>query len=455
MKKYIFILLAVLSMSSCGVYQKYERRDLWFVDSLYRRLDVPTDTFTTGSVSWERMFTDPILQEWINLGIKYNSDLKVAQTKVKEAEAALLSARWALLPGANFTASGGVPANFSAKADVSWDADILGSLRNSKRKAAAAMEQSKAYEQAVQTQLIASIANSYYSLIMFDEQLAISERTLKTWDENIRTLEALKRAGKTNEAAVLQAKASKLNVEASMLTLEKERLAMENSFCALIGIVPMSIERGVLKDQEFPEELSVGVPVQLMSNRPDVRQAELALEQAFYNTNIARAAFYPRLVLSGALGWTTGSGQIALDPGAIIANAIGSLTQPIFGKGVNKARLQTAQAQLEAAGYNFRQSLLDAGVEVNNAISMWQTAKKRVELDQKQVLNLQAAVWNTQLLMKYGNANYLEVLSAQKNLLNAELSEISDRFDEIRSVINLYHALGGGYETSKEDMNNE
>ena len=374
---------------------------------------------------------------------------------MKEAVAALLSARWALLPGANFTASGGVPASFSAKADVSWDADIFGSLRNSKRKAAAAMEQSKAYEQAVQTQLIASIANSYYSLIMFDEQLAISERTLKTWEENIRTLEALKRAGKTNEAAVLQAKASKLNVEASMLTLEKERLAMENSFCALIGIVPMSIERGVLKDQEFPEELSVGVPVQLMSNRPDVRQAELALEQAFYNTNIARAAFYPRLILSGALGWTTGSGQITLDPGAIIANAIGSLTQQIFGKGVNKARLQTAQAQLEAAGYNFRQSLLDAGVEVNNAISMWQTAKKRVELDQKQVLNLQAAVWNTQLLMKYGNANYLEVLSAQKNLLNAELSEISDRFDEIRSVINLYHALGGGYETSEEDVNKE
>lgn len=441
------MLLAVLSLSSCGVYKKYERENLWFVDSLYRRMDVPSDTFTTGSVTWERMFTDPILQEWINLGIKYNSDLKVAQTKVKEAEAALLSARWALLPGASFTASGGVPASFSAKADVSWDADIFGGLRNAKRKAAAAMEQSKAYEQAVQTQLISSIANSYYSLIMFDEQLAVTERTLKTWEENIRTLEALKRAGKTNEAAVLQAKASKLNVEASVLTLQKERLAMENSFCALIGIVPMSIERGVLKDQEFPEELSVGVPVQLMSNRPDVRQAELALEQAFYNTNAARAAFYPRLVLSGAAGWTTGAGQIVLDPGAIIANAVASLTQPIFGKGANKAKLQAAQAQLEAAGYNFRQSLLDAGVEVNNAISMWQTAKKRVELDQKQVMNLQAAVWNTQLLMKHGSANYLEVLSAQKNLLNAELSEISDHFDEIRSVINLYHALGGGYET--------
>ena len=450
MKRHILLLIAVLSLSSCGVYRKYEREQLWFVDSLYRRMEIPTDKFSTAAVSWERMFTDPILQEWITLGIKYNSDLKVAQTKVQEAEAALLSARWALLPGSNFTASGGVPGSFSAKADISWDADIFGGLRNAKRKAAAAMEQSKTYEQAVQTQLIASIANSYYSLIMFDEQLAVSQRTLKTWEENIRTLEALKRAGKTNEAAVLQAKASKLNVEASVLTLEKERLAMENSFCALIGIVPMSINRGVLKDQEFPEELSAGVPVQLMSRRPDVRQAELALEQAFYNTNTAKAAFYPRLVLSGALGWTTGKGDIVLDPGGIIANAIASLTQPIFGKGANKARLQAAQAQLEAAGYNFRQSLLDAGVEVNNAISMWQTAKKRVELDQKQVLNLQAAVWNTQLLMKHGSSNYLEVLSAQKNLLNAELSEISDRFDEIRSIINLYHALGGGYELETE-----
>lgn len=446
MKRYILLLTTILSMTGCGVYQKYEREELWFVDSLYRRMEIPADTLSTASISWDRMFTDPFLQEWITLGISYNGDLKVAQTKVREAEAALLSARWALLPGAGFTASGGSQGSFSAKADVSWDADIFGGLRNSKRKAQAAVEQSKAYEQAVQTKLISTIANSYYTLIMLDEQLAISHRTLKTWEENIRTLEALKRAGKTNEAAILQAKASKLNVEASVLTLEKERLSMENSFCALIGIVPMSIRRSALSDLEFPEELSAGVPVELMSRRPDVRQAELALEQAFYNTNSARAAFYPKLVLGGALGWTTGNGDIVLDPGAVIANLIGSLTQPIFGKGANKARLQTAQAQLEAAGYNFRQSLLDAGVEVNNAIAMWQTAKKRVELDQKQIMNLQAAVWNTQLLMKYGNANYLEVLSAQKNLLNAELSEVSDRFDEIRSIVNLYYALGGGYE---------
>lgn len=448
MKIYKIILIAVMltGFSSCGLYTKYEREDMWFADSLYRRMEVPADSLSTASLSWEMMFTDPILQEWIHHGIEYNSDINIARLRIEESEAALMAARWAFLPGAGFTAQGGLPGSFSARADVSWEADIFGSLRNSKRKAQAALEQSKAYRHAVQTQLVATIANSYYTLLMLDEQLAVSERTLKTWEENIRTLEALKRAGKTNEAAVLQAKANRLNVEASVLTLEKERLAMENSFCALLGIVPMEIERGTLAEQEFPEGLSAGIPVELLSRRPDVRQAEMALAQAFYTKNAAKASFYPALNLSGAIGWTTGNGNIVLDPGSLISNLIASLTQPIFGRGANKARLKAAQAQLQIASYEFRQSILEAGVEVNNAITMWQTAKKRVELDKKQILNLQAAVWNTQLLMKHGNTNYLEVLTAQKNLLSAELSEVADRYDEIQSIVNLYHALGGGYD---------
>ena len=442
--KSLILTITILSLHSCSLYKKYEREQMWFVDSLYRRMEITGDTLSAATVAWDHMFTDPILQEWIQLGLDYNTDLNVARHRVQEAEAALLSARWALLPGATFTAQGGAPDNFSARADASWQADIFGSLRNSKRKAQAAVEQSKAYQQAVQTQLVATIANSYYTLVTLDEKLAISKRTMQTWDENIRTLEALKRAGKTNEAAVLQAKANKLNVEASVLTLEKEILAMENSFCALVSIVPMPIERSSLKDLEFPEKLSVGVPAELLSRRPDVRQAEMALAQTFYNVNSAKAAFYPNLTLSGAIGWTI-SGGTAIDPSSMITNFIGSLAQPIFGRGANKARLQAAQAQREAAAWQFRQSLLDAGVEVNNAVTQWQTAQKRVELDKRQILNLQASVWNTQLLMKHGNANYLEVLTAQKNLLQAELSEVSDRFDEIQAVINLYQALGGGY----------
>lgn len=445
MKRIIYIAITALALSSCGLYKQYEREEMQFVDSLYRRLNVPQDSISTGSIAWERIFTDPLLQEWINTGLEYNTDLNVARLKVKEAEASLLAARWALLPGADFSAQGGLPGQFSASIEASWQTDIFGGLRNAKRRAQAALEQSEAYRQAVQTQLVATIANSYYTLLMLDEQLSISTRTMNTWEESIRTLEALKRAGKTNEAAVLQAKANKLSVEANVLTLEKEILAVENSLCALLGIVPMPVERSSMAMQELPEMLSAGVPLDLLSRRPDVRQAELALAQTFYSVNSARASFYPDITLRGAIGWTTGNGNIALDPGSLIANFIAGLTQPIFGRGVNKARLQAAQAQHEQAAYLFRQSLLDAGVEVNNALTMWQTAKKRVELDKKQVLNLQAAVWNTQLLMKHGNADYLEVLTAQKNLLQAELTEASDRFDEVQSVINLYQALGGGY----------
>lgn len=445
--KILIFIAAAVSFSGCGLYRQYEREEMVFVDSLYRRMETPQDSISSAALSWDMMFQDSLLQEWIRVGLDFNTDLNVARLRIEEAEASLLAARWSLLPGASFSAQGGLPGSFTAKADASWQADIFGALRNNKRKAEAALEQSKAYRQAVQTKLIATIANSYYTLLMLDEQLSISQRTLATWEENIRTLEALKRAGKTNEAAVLQAKANKLDVEASVLTLQREILAVENSFCALLSLVPMPVERGTLSEQSFPESLSAGVPVDLLNRRPDVRQAEMALAQAFYARNAAKAAFYPDLTLSGALGWTTGNGSISLNPGSLITNLIASLAQPIFAKGTNKARLKAAKAQLEAAAWQFRQSILDAGVEVNNALVMWQTAQKRVELDKKQILNLQASVWNTQLLMKHGNANYLEVLTAQKNLLNAELSEVSDRFDEIQGIINLYQALGGGYET--------
>lgn len=444
--KAIIIIAAALSSVSCSFYKEYQRPDLHFVDSLYRRMEVLPDSISSAAISWETFFTDSLLKMWINDGLKYNSDLNIARLKVKEAEAALLSAKWALLPGGTFSMQGGLPGSFSASANASWETDIFGVLRNSKKKAQAAFEHSKAYEHAVQTQLVATIAESYYTLLGLDEQLSISRRTLNTWEENIRTLDALKRAGKTNEAAVLQAKANKYNVEADVLTLEKKIMEMENSFCALISIVPMPIERSTLADQKLPVELSAGVPAEILSRRPDVRQAELSLAQCHYSKNIARAAFYPNLSLSGALGWTSGNGNVVLDPGSLISNLLASLTQPIFGRGTNKARMETARAQYEEAAYNFRQSILDAGVEVNNALTMWQTAKQRVDIDKKQIVTLQAAVWNTQLLMKHGNTNYLEVLTAQKNLLQAELTETSDHLDEIQGMINLYRALGGGYE---------
>ena len=441
--RYILLIAGLLSLSSCGLYKKYERPEMAFTDSLYRRLPQTADTASLAQVSWEEFFTDPVLKEWIALGLKNNTDLNVARFKVEEAEASLMAARGAFLPGATFNASAGL-SGVNANVTVSWDADIFGSLTNAKRKAAAALEQSVAYRQAVQTKLVASIANTYYTLLMLDEQLRVSQRTHENWKENIRTMEALKRAGKTNEAAVLQAKANQLNVQGSMVSLEQQIIELENSLSSLLGIVPMTIRRGHLNEQNFPIELSQGLPAQLLSGRPDVRQAEMALAQAYYATNQARAAFYPQISISGSLGAAMDGYTAGVDQ--FIASLGASLVQPIFKKRALKANLTKAEAQQKAALYEFRQSLLDAGVEVNNALVQWQTAQESLKIDQKKVVHLQAAVWNTQLMMKHGLKNYLEVLTAQQTLLQAELAVASDKFEQIQGVINLYHALGGGYE---------
>ena len=438
--------VALLSLSSCGLYTKYERPDVSFSDSLYRRLPSEADTSSIATLKWDDLFTDPILQSWIRVGIENNTDLNVARKRIEIAEAGLMSAKWALLPGVSGNVSGGTPGSISADIDASWEADIFGKLRNARKGAAAAVEQSIAYKQATQSLLVATIAGYYYNLLMLDQKLNTSLHTMDNWEENIRTMEALKRAGKTTEAAVLQAKANKLKIEASVYSLEQTIFEVENEMSALLGIVPMKITRSSLEGQIFPEELSQGIPAHLLSNRPEVRQAEQALIQKFYLTNAARAYFYPNLTLSGSLGWTNGAGAMVVNPAGLIAGVLGSLTQPIFGKGANKARLKTAQAEQEIALYNFRQAILDAGVNVNDALMKWQTAQKRLEVNKKQVVHLKAAVWNTKLLMKRGSTNYLEVLTAQQHLLDAELTAITDTYDKIIGIISLYRSLGGGYD---------
>ena len=442
--KIIIVAAAILTLGSCSMYREYERPKLHYLDSLYRRLPDLQDSSSIAELSWREFFADTTLQEWIRLGISFNTDLSIARFKVDQAQATLHAARRAFFPSASLSAEAGINGesmSYSLTPSFSWEADIFGKMTNAKRSAVAAVEQSVAYKQAVQTQLIATIAETYYTLLMLDAQLAVSQRTQKTWEENIRTLEALKMAGKTNEAAVLQAKANMLDVQNSIYVLYKKIFETENAFSSLIGIVPIIIDRGTLEDQEFIEHLSGGLPAEILGNRPDVRQAELQLKQAFYATNQARASFYPTVKLDGFLRF---------DPSGFITDLGASLLQPLYARGLNNAQLRRAEAQQKIALYEFRQKLLDAGIEVNNALVALKTAQSMVKIDKKQIVHLQAAVWNTQLLMKHGNTNYLEVLTAQQKLLQAELSEISDRYEEIRSVINLYHALGGGYKKDGE-----
>lgn len=446
MKKILIpLILLLVTMNSCALYKDYERPEIDFVDSLYNRIPSADDYESIASLTWEELFADTLLQDLIEIGLKNNTDLEIARLKVEQAEATLQTSKLAFYPNVSFSAQAGVKNegfNYSLTPTASWEIDAFGRLRNTKKGAEAALAATEAYQQAIQTQLVATIADAYYTLLMLDEQLEISKRTLNTWEENIRTLSALKRAGKTNEAAVLQAKANKVNVEASILTLEKQIIEQENSLSALLGLVPQEFERNELSQQVFPDTLLMGLPLSSLVNRPDVRQAEYKLVEAFYATNVARSYFYPSITLSGSGGWAGINGN----PGDWIYNAVAGLVQPIFNQGKNKARVKISESQRQEALLNFKQTLLDAGTEANNALVSWQTARKRLDSDKLQIMYLKGAVFNTQLLMKNGQATYIEVLSAQKNLLQAELTETNDKFLEIQSVITLYHALGGGLE---------
>ena len=453
MKRIIIGLLLSTGLSGCHIYRTYERPELSGVDSLYRVPAMTEDTMSLADFSWKELFTDTVLQQLIEKGIANNTDLNIARLKVREAEALLTSSKLAYLPSVSLTPQGTIKSiegnsptktyNLAASAD--WELDIFGRLTNAKREAKAVLEQSQAYKQAVQTQLIATIANSYYTLLMLDKQLDISKRTAEIWAENLRVMKALKKAGQTTEMAVAQIEASKLSVDASLLSLEQQITEVENSLSSLLGVVPQRIDRSTLDMQSFPDTLSVGVPLQLLQRRPDVRQSEAALAEAFYTTNRAYSAFYPAITLSGSAGWTNAAGAIISNPGEWLFSAVGSLVQPLFNRGQNIANLKVAKARQEEVLLTFRQTLLNAGTEVNDALLQWQVARRRLDLDRQQIISLQSAVRSSELLMRHSSQNYLEVLTARQTLLDAELSAVSDRFEEIQGVINLYHALGGGY----------
>lgn len=445
-----------LLLSSCGIYTKYERPSDIDTDGLYgqdlNEEAVAVDTASIASLSWRELFTDSHLQALIEHALQGNTDLLSAQQRIKEAEATLSSAKLAYLPSFMLTPQGGVSSfdkskgswTYTGIASAGWEIDIFGKLTNAKRRSKALYLQSLEYEQAVSTSLIANVANLYYTLLMLDEQYRISEETAVNWRESVRTMRAMMAAGMTNEASVSQSEANCRQVEASLLDLKQQIKEVENSLSILLGEVPGGIERGRLAGQTFPEELTVGVPLQLLSRRPDVKSAELSLVSAFYSTNAARSAFYPSITLSGTAGWTNSAGNMIINPGKLLLSAVGSLTQPLFNKGLNIAQLKIAKAQQEEAKLAFQQALLNAGSEVNNALTQVQTARGKTELRAGQIASLENAVRSTQLLMQHGTSTYLEVLTAQQSLLSAQLTQVGDCFDEIQGIINLYQALGGG-----------
>ena len=441
---------ATLLLRSCGIYSSYQPQTS-VPENLYGEEVAVSDTNSIGNINWRDFFTDPCLQELIEKGLQQNTDVQTAGLRVEEAKASLLSAKLAFLPSFVLSPEGGlntaesqVSRTYTLPVTASWEIDIFGKLRNSKRQAKAAYAQSEDYKQAVYSSLVANIANTYYTLLMLDEQLEISRTTAETWKETVESTQALMEAGQADEAAVSQMKATYFEVENSVIDLEEQINQVENSLSLLLAETPHRIQRGKLSEQNFPQQLAVGIPLQMLSNRPDVRVAEREQEQAFYVTNQANSAFYPSITLSGSAGWTNSIGGLITNPGKFVTSALASLTEPLFNRGTLIARRKIAKAQQEEALLAFRQKLLDAGSEVNDALVSYQTSKKKKENYEQQVASLETAFNSTSLLMEHGNTTYLEVLTARQTLLSAQLSQTANQFKEIQSMINLYQALGGG-----------
>lgn len=452
----LYPLCMVLLLSSCHIYKQYSRPEVdtqgLFRDPVSVTDTLVSDTSNMANLPWEQVFTDPDLQALIRLGLERNMDLQTALLRVKEAEASLMTSRLSYLPSLALAPQGGVSSfdhshgswSWSLPVAGSWEIDLFGKILNTKRAAKAALLQSEAYQQAVQTQVIAAIANYYYLLLMLDKQLAITEETSVLWKKNVETMRAMKEAAMVNEAGVVQSEANYYMVLASIADLKNQIRETENSLSLLLRQAPQKIKRGQIDHQQLPTVLQAGVPIQLLANRPDVKAAEMALAGTYYNANEARAAFYPQITLSGTYGWTNQAGSVILNPGKMIASVIGSLTQPLFYRGANIARLKIAKAQQEEALLSFEQAILNAGSEVSNALNLFQTAEDKIVQREKQIESLKKSVEYTQELLTLGTSTYLEVLTAQQSLLSAQLSGISDEFQRIQAVVNLYHALGGG-----------
>ncbi len=455
MKKEITVLTVALSLtlSSCGLYSKYDKTTQ-VDENLYGSVGYGAndDSSTLGNMSWRELFTDSKLQSLIEQGLENNTNLQSALLSVEAAKASLTASRLAYLPslalsGEGTTSgliSGTSTEYFTAVAAVSWEIDIFGKLTNQKLRSKMLFEQQLYVVQAVRSQVVSSIATLYYTLSMLDEQIAIARATELSWAESIEAAKVMKEAGFMNEAGLAQLEASYLSVKSAVLDLEVARKKSENALCGLLAITPQSITTTPLSDVAIPESISVGVPLQMLSSRPDVMAAESALAASFYSRNVARSSFYPSLNLTGAAGWTNYLGSVIVDPAEAIYSIVGELIQPIFTRGLNRAQLIAAKSQFEQSRLAFEQSLIDSGIEVNDAFITLNNTKAKSTLYASQVERLEVAASSTQLMMEHGTTTYLEVLTSQQTLYNSQLQLVSNRFDQMQSLITLYTALGGG-----------
>ncbi|WP_288278519.1 efflux transporter outer membrane subunit [uncultured Prevotella sp.] len=453
------VLTAVCLLSGCKTYSSYHA-DSTVDDVLKEQLSaagVSSADSVAGNLpaDWREVFTEPRLVALIDEALLHNSDLQTAHWQVQAAKAALRSAKGELFPAVGLTASKSnsrfkndeftaTSSGYNLGAEASWEIDAFGRVRNAKRAAAATVEQQMAYEQAVRTELIATVAAAYYQLEMYDAQIADTRAILQSWEESIATQKVLLSVGEATSDDVEQSEAAKLEAETTLEELNLQLRQSENALCTVLGRPCQHIDRDSLSASCIAIDSISSISIRALARRPDIRQAEAELKAAFYATNEARAALYPSLSLSGSIGWTNDAGEI-VSPAGILTSALGSLTQPIFQGGRLRAEVQRAKAEQEAAKVAFRQTVLEAGQEVNDILATEQYARRAISLGEQQVEKLQRIADASKVRMQYDeDVNYLQVLLARQSLLEARLQLLAHRYEMIAAHIQLYKALGGG-----------
>ena len=450
--------VGLLLLSSCGLYNKYERPDV-NTTGLIRDIIIDTDTLQVngdenfGDLPWREVFTDPQLQGLIEKALENNTDLRNAALNVKMMEDMLKVAKLAYLPGVALAPSGTISRvqmdgastskTYTLPVSASWNVDLFGNILSQKRSAQMQLLATKDYQVAVKTNIICGIANLYYTLMMLDEQLAIvtdMEALVKeTWDMMKLQMDL----GRARSTSVQSAEASYYSVQAQAIDLKRQIREMENSMSLLLNEAGHKIERGKFYNQSLPQKFSTGVGIQLLSNRADVHAAEMALAQCFYDVETARSKFYPNITITGTAAFTNNLGTI-INPGKWLLSAVGSLTQPIFQHGAIVAGLRVAKAKQEQAFNTWQNAILKAGNEVSNALLLYNSSEEKSQLEGKQVEVLTKNVNDTKQLYTSKGSTYLEVIQAETSLLNARISKVSDDFSKMQAVVNLYQALGGG-----------
>lgn len=451
----IIIAFAALSLTGCkSLYGNYERPDIKTSGIVRDPVDdkaALAGSSDFGNLPWRSVFTDPQLQTLIEKALENNPDLLNAALNIDIAEQQLRASKLAFLPSVVFAPNGSIShfgthtsstQAYTLPVTASWDVDLFGKLRSQKKAAQMALIQSRDYKVAVQTNLICNVANLYYTLLMLDRQKQIvddmSGLTKNTWDMMKLQMEF----GRARSTSVQSAEAAYYSVQTQGADIKRQIRETENTLSLLLGEPAQSIARGSLDNQSLPANFSGGIGVQLLSNRADVHANEMALAQCFYNIQEARSRFYPALNISPTGAWTNSNGLV--NPGKLLLSVVGSLTQPIFMRGQLKAGLRVAEDRYKQAYNTWQNSILKAGAEVSNALVAYNSADEKNKLQQQQIDVLKQNVDHTQMLYAQSSSSYLEVITAQQSLLNAEISQVQEQFTKLQAIVNLYNALGGG-----------